>query len=97
MSHSAHEGRVVDLIEARRDVTFQHPGVALGGEHVNLGDGVVGPTTRTEAVATRLEVRLEDRLKDQLHAGLHTSVPGGGDAEAAELSRRLGNHPFPHG
>ncbi len=97
MSHPVHKGRVVDLVEARRDVTFQHPGVVIGCQHVNLGDGVVGPASRTEAVTARLEVRLEDRLEDQLQAGLHAAVPGGGDAEAPELARRLGDHPFPHG
>ncbi len=97
LSHPAHQGRVVDLVEARRDVTFEHPGVALGGEHVNLGDGVVGSATRTETVTARLEVRLEDRFEDQLHAGLHAPVHGGWDAKASQLARRLGDHPFPHG
>ena len=54
---------------------------------VNLGDGVLGPAPRAEAVTARLEVRLEDRLEDQLQGGLHDPVPGGRDAEAAELAR----------
>jgi len=39
VSHPVHEGRVVDLVEAGRDVPLEHPGVALGGEEVNLGNG----------------------------------------------------------
>jgi hypothetical protein len=57
---------VVDLVEARRDVTFEHHLIRVGGQHVNLGDGVMGSATRAEAVAARLEVRLEDRLENQL-------------------------------
>jgi site-specific DNA recombinase len=66
MPHPVHEGRVVDLVEARRDVTFEHHLIRVGGQHVNLGDGVMGSATRAEAVAARLEVRLEDRLENQL-------------------------------
>ena len=88
---------MVDLVEAGRDVTFKHPGVTVGCEHVDLGDGVVCSASRTEAVAARLEVRLEDRLEDQLEAGLHYPVSGGRDAQVPELARSLGDHPLPHG
>ena len=74
-SHPVHQGRVVDLVETGRDVTFEHPGIALGGEHVNLGNRVVSPATRAEAVTTRLEVRLEDRFENQFEAGLHACGP----------------------
>jgi len=80
MTHTAHEGRVVDLVEARRDVTLEHPGVALSGEHVDLGDGVVRPATRTEAVGTGLEVRLIDRLEHQLQRALNDAIPNNGNS-----------------
>jgi hypothetical protein len=66
MSHPVHEGRVVDLVEACRDVAFQHPLIGVGRQQTDLGDRVVGSALRAEAVADRLEVRLEDRLEHQL-------------------------------
>ena len=75
MSHPTHEGRVVDLVEACRDVTFKHPLIRAGREIVNLGDGVLRSALRAEAVAARLEVRLEDRFEYQLEAGLHAPDP----------------------
>jgi hypothetical protein len=77
---------VVDLVEARRDVTFQDPLVGARREVVDLGDGVLGSTLRAEAVAARLEVRLEDRLQDQLQTSLHDPVPHGRDAQAAAFA-----------
>src|SRR6266567_8220114 len=49
-----------DFVEARLDVTFQHPLVGVLGEVVRLGDRVMRPALRTEPVGTRVEVRLED-------------------------------------
>jgi hypothetical protein len=63
MSHPAQEGGVVDLVEARRDVTLEHPLITTRRELVDLGDGVMGPASGAEAVTRRLEVRLEDRLE----------------------------------
>lgn len=83
-----------DLVEARLDITFQHPLVAVGCQHVDLGDGVMRSTSRTEPIATWVEVRFEDGFEDQLHAGLHDPVPIGGDAQSSELARRLGDHPL---
>ena len=85
-SHPVHKGRVVDLVEACRDVPFQHPLIGAGTEEVDLGDRVLRPALRAEAVAARLEVRLEDRLEHQLEGGLHHPVPHGRDAETAALS-----------
>ena len=96
--HPFLKGRVRDLIEARRDVCLENPLVIASGcpEVVNLGDRVLSPTSRTEAVAARLEVRLEDRLEHQLQHGLHDSVGGGRDPQATQLPRRLGNQLLPH-
>ena len=57
---------------------------------MNLGDRVLGPALRAEAVGTRLEVRLEDRLEHQLQGGLHDPVPDGRDAQPAQLAAALG-------
>ena len=95
-SHPVHQGRVVDLVEARRDVTLQHPLIADAGEVADLGDGVLGPASGAEPVRARAKVRLEDRLQHQLQGRLHDPVTGGGDAKAAELAAGLGDHPLPH-
>jgi site-specific DNA recombinase len=96
ISHPSHQGRVVDLVEARRDVGLKHPLVRARGEVVDLGDRVLGPALRAKAVRTRLEVRLEDRLEHQLQHGLHDPVGRGRDAKTPELARRLGDHLLPH-
>ena len=97
IAHPAHEGGVVDLVEARRDVTLQDPLIGVDGEVVDLGHGVLGPALRAEAVGTRLEVRLEDGLQHQFQGGLHDPVPHGRDAQAAAFAVRFGDHPLPHG
>ena len=88
---------MVDLVEAGRDVTLQHPPIPAGGEQVNLGDRVLGAASGAEAVGARPEVRLEDRLQHQLERGLHHPVPHGRDAQPAELAARLGDHPLTDG
>jgi len=97
-SHPAHQGRVVDLVEARLDVRLEHPLIVAGGcgEVMDLGDSVLGPAPRAEAVGTRLEVRLEDRLEHQFHAGLHDTVHGRGDPQPPDLARRLRDRLLPH-
>src|SRR5215207_1585054 len=97
-SHPAHEGGVVDLVEARRDVGLQHPLVVPIGrcEVVDLGDGVLGSALGMEPVGARVEVRLEDRLEHQLQRGLHDPIGGRGDPESTELARRLGDRLLPH-
>jgi site-specific DNA recombinase len=44
-SHPAHQGGVVDLVEARRDVRLEHPLIVPGGggQVVDLGDRVLQP------------------------------------------------------
>ena len=63
---------------------------------MHLGDRVLCPASRTEAVRARREARLEDRLHHQLQGRLHDPVSGGRDTEAADLARRLGDHLLPH-
>ena len=88
------QGRMRDLVEACFDVTFEHPVVTVGCQHVDLSNRVMRSTRRTEPVTARVEVRLEDRLEDQLQAGLHDPVPDRGNPETSELARRFGNHPL---
>jgi len=97
-SHPAHEGGVVDLVEARRDVGLQHPLVVPIGrcEVVDLGDGVLGSALGTEPVGAWVEVRLQDRLEHQLQPGLHDPIGGRGDPETTQLARRLGDRLLPH-
>jgi hypothetical protein len=63
-SHPAHEGRVVDRIETRLDVSVDHPRAVtwLCGQLMNLTVGILRPMPKPEAVRTRLEVGLEDRF-----------------------------------
>jgi hypothetical protein len=87
---------VVDLIEAGRDVAFQHPLIPMGCQQVDLGDGVLRPAARAEPVRARVEVRLEDRLQHQLERGLDHPVPDGRDPQPALLAAGLGDQPLPH-
>jgi len=89
-AHPVHQGRMVDHVEARLDVTFQHPLIGAGGELVNLCDRVLGSPSRTEAIRAWLEVRLEDRLEHQFEGRLHGAVPRGRDAKPSQLGAGLG-------
>ena len=64
----------VDLVEARRDVALDDPLIGAGRQIAGLGDRVVSPPVRAEAVATRKKVRLEDRLQHQLQGRLDHPV-----------------------
>ena len=83
-THPVHQGRMVDHVEARLDVTLQHPLIGAGAELVNLRDRVLGAPSRTEAIRAWLEVRLEDRLEHQLQGRLHGAVPCGRDAQSVQ-------------
>ncbi len=96
-THPVHQGRVVDVVEARLDVAFQHPLIRAGPEQVDLSDRVVRPPLRAEPIGARVEIRLEDRLKHQLQGGLHDPVPHGRDPQPAQLAAGLGDHPLPRG
>jgi site-specific DNA recombinase len=86
IAHATHQGRVVDLVEARLDVRLEHPLVSARPEEVDLSDCVLSPALRAEAIRAWLEVRFEDRLEHQLQQHLHGSVRGSRDPEAAELA-----------
>src|SRR6266511_4314372 len=53
LSHSTHKSRVRDFVEARRDVTFDHPLVGVGDEHDRISDRIMRPASGTEPVAAR--------------------------------------------
>ena len=64
---------------------------------IDLGDRVMCPAVRAEAVRTRLKVRLEDRLEHQHQGGLDGPVSRGWDAQGPELPSGLWDEPLPHG
>jgi hypothetical protein len=88
---------VVDLVEARFDVPFEHPVVIVGRVEEDLFDGVLSPAPRTEAVTARRKTRLEYRLQYQLEGGLHGPVACGGDTQAPEPASFLRYEFLPHG
>ena len=49
--HPVAQGRVRNLVEARLDVAFYNPFVRAGAEVMDLGDRVMSPASRTEAIA----------------------------------------------
>jgi hypothetical protein len=79
-SEPVHETGMRDFVEARFDVTLDHPLIGALSEVLDLGDGVMRPTLGAETVATRLEVRLEDRLEHQQQGCLGNPVSCGGDS-----------------
>ncbi|MDP4511933.1 hypothetical protein Q9G87_59125 [Nonomuraea sp. G32] len=87
---------MIDAVEARLDVSVQHPAVSLGAEQVNLGDRVVRAPVGPKPIRTRMEVRLEDGLQDQLQRSLHHPIGDGRDPQPAQLPAGLGDHPLPH-
>jgi hypothetical protein len=46
IGHQAHQDLMIDIIKTGGDITLDHPLIALGGEFVNLGDGILGPPSR---------------------------------------------------
>ena len=96
-THPVHGGRVVDVVETRLDITFEHPLIRSRGELVNFGDRVMCPPFRTETIGTWFEVHLEDRFEHQLQGRLHGTVPRGRDAQSpAFTTTGFGNHPLTH-
>ena len=75
------------LVEARRDVRLEHPVVVPGAEGVDLGDRVLGPAPRAEAVTNRLEIRLEHRFQHQHQGSLDEPVHRRRDTQPPELPR----------
>jgi hypothetical protein len=55
---------MVDRVEARLDVTFQHPLIGVGAEQVDLGDGVLG-AHRAHQRASDRQQRGERRQADR--------------------------------
>ena len=98
LPHPVHQGRMRDLVEARRDVALHDPLIAswIRGQVPHLGDRVMSPTPRTEPIGTWEEVRLEDRLQHQFQRRLDHPVGDRGDPQTAHLATGLGDHPLPH-
>jgi site-specific DNA recombinase len=96
VAQPVHQGRMRDLIEARRDVTLDDPLIRAARQVSGLGDRVMSPPTGAKAVAARQEVRLQDRLQHQGQGRLDHPVGDGGDPQPALFTARLRDHPFPH-
>ena len=96
-AHPIQDREVCQLVEARRDVGFEHPVVLAGAEVVDLGDRVLGPTFGAKTVTHRLKIRLKDRLQDQHQGSLHQPIHRAGNTQPSELPRLagLGNQSFP--
>src|SRR5215204_94269 len=96
--HPTQQGRVVDRVETRLDVSIDYPRVVTWrcGQLMNLSDRVLRPMPRPKAVRARLEIGLEDRLQDQFQGRLDDPVPDGRDAQPSQFPARLWGHPFPH-
>lgn len=95
-THPAHQGPVVDLVEAGADVAFEDPLVGVGTEEVDLSDRILGAAVRAEAVRARRKVRLEHRLQHEFERSLDHAVPDGRDAQPAALAAAFRDHPLQH-
>ena len=96
-SHPAHEGRMVDLVEARFDICLEHPLVIPSGrgEVVDLGDSVLGSALRAEAVLHGLKSASKIGSSTSFNDACTTRSSGSRDPQAADFARRLGDHPSP--
>ena len=93
-SHPVQNGRVRELVKARRDVGLHDPLIRAAREVLHLGDRVLCPASGPKPIRTRLKIDLEDRFQHQLHGRLHDPVTDCCDPETTELPVRLGDHPL---
>jgi hypothetical protein len=94
-SHSIQNGRVVELIETRLDVSLHDPLIRAGREVLHLGDRVLRPASRPEPIRARLKIDLEDRFQHQLDRCLNDPITDCRDPQPTELPAVLGDHPLP--
>ena len=89
---------MVDLVEARPNVGFEHPviGARPRGQVVDLGDCVLRPPIRPKPVRARKEVRLEYGFEHQFDRCLYHPVGDGGDTQRPQLAAGLGDHHPPY-
>jgi len=90
----AHQGRMVDFVEACRDVAFEYPLIGAGGEHLDLRHRVHRPPSGSEPVGGWMEVRFKDRFEHQHQTGLNNPVGHGRYPEPSVLARRLRDQPL---
>ena len=89
LSHQAHQDLVIDVVETRGDVPFDHPFIALGVHLVDLGDGILRPSPRPIPVGMRVELGLEDRFQNQLERHLRHPIPQGRYPEMTDFAALL--------
>lgn len=63
---------------------------------MDLGDGILSPSSGPIPIAVWVEIGLEDRFQDQLEGHLGHPVPQGRNPERAELAALLRDHDLPH-
>jgi hypothetical protein len=97
-AHPVHQGRVIDRVETRLDVSVEDPAISLGPEPLDVGDRVVRPPLGPKPVGDRLKVGLEDRFQHKLQRRLDRPVADRGDAQLTQLPRstELGDHALTH-
>jgi len=84
------------VVEARLDITVQHPLIRAGRQKVDLSDSVMRTPFRTEPVRARAKTRLEDGLEHQLQRRLDHPVGHSGNTQPAKFPIRLRDHLLPH-
>jgi hypothetical protein len=88
---------VVDFVETRGDVRFQHPSIAAMGIKANRLDRVLAAPAGPKPTACGREIGLKDRFQHQFQRGLYDTVGDSRDPQLAELAARLRDLGAPHG
>jgi hypothetical protein len=78
---------MVDVVEARLDVSVEHPPPSLVGRPADRLQGIVRRPFRAEPETHRGEVGLEDRFEHDLRRRHHHPIGDGGNAQRPGLTR----------
>lgn len=81
-----------DFIEARLDVSFEHPCETTSHELLTTEDGMVSVSMRPKPVRVIVEFHLKDRFQGHANGFLDDLVPEAGDAQRPQFTIGLWNH-----